>query len=146
MQLSAYVRIVPITTLAQGAAGQTQIVSSIVDTQSFASGLFIVPVGTITAGGEQSLKLEHSDAADMSGAKPVAYSNQVVLDADSGTVRYIDVRRFGRRYVRLTINRATQNSSFGPVVCQLYEAVAAPTSHAAGVTGEVLPSAGDGYA
>ena len=146
MQLSSYVKIIPLTTVAQGAAGTTTITGPIIDTQGFASGLFIVPVGTVTAGAVTSIRLEHGSVANLSDAAIVAYTGQTIADTQSNAVLYIDIRQFMRRYVRLIVSRATQNSSFGATTCLLYEAFTTPTVHAVGVTGEVHTSAGSGPA
>lgn len=138
MQLSSNTKIIPAFTVAEGAAGQTLITGATIDTQGFDSALLIVPVGPITAGGVQSLKLQHDDASGMGTAADITGSNQAIADDDDNTTRYVDVARIRKRYLRVLVSRATQNSTFGGATWLLYNAAVSPVVHDDAVSGEQI--------
>lgn len=142
-QLIPNVSIVQCVTVAAGAAGTTAINGSVIDFASAEGALIVVQVGAITAGGVQSIKFQHGDAANLSDAADVAGTSQTIADDDDGEVFYIDIRRPVKRYGRLVISRATQASAFSAVAI-LYGLRGCPVTQPAGVTGEkhVSPAAG----
>lgn len=113
------------------AAGQTAVNSDAVDMQGYAGVLFVLTAQAITAGGAQSINAAQSDTsggtyADLSG------SGITIADDADNTAFYLDVRNPGKRYVRLEIARATQNSAFGEIYAIQYGAQKAPVSNSNG--------------
>jgi hypothetical protein len=96
------------------AAGVTAVNSAGVDMQGYESVLFLVNAGAITAGGVQSINAVQSDTvggsyADLAGTKVE------IADDDDNQAFWVEMARPSKRFVRLEIARATQNSAFGPI-------------------------------
>lgn len=131
-------KIVISSTVADGAAGQTVITGAPVDTAGYDGVCYIVPLGPITANAVTSLKVQQ--AADSGGSPDdftdLAGTNQAIADDADNTVRYVDIRNPGKRYVKLVISRATQNATVGGVVAVLYRASWAPVTQGTNVSGE----------
>lgn len=98
------------------AAGTSDQNSSVIDMQNFDSVTFIAAFGTITAGAVTSIKVQQgadsglSDAADLEGT---AIS---VADDDDNQIVAVEVVRPRERYVRLVIDRGTQNAVIDGVI------------------------------
>ena len=142
-QLISSSKIVQCVTVAAGAAGTSAINGSVIDFKEAEGALIIVQVGAITAGGVQSIKFQEGDAANLSDAADVTGTSQTIADDDDGEVFYLDIRKPAKRYGRLVISRATQNSAFSAVAV-VYGLRDQPVTQPSGVTGEkhVSPVAG----
>ena len=128
-----------------GAAGQTTITSSAVDTTGFDAVRFLVVVGAITTGGVQSFKLQQSDddgAGDSYG--DIVGTSQTIADDADDTHVYSDIFRPQKRYLKVVISRATQNATFGGVIAELYEPRTVPVTQTA--SGETYISPAEGTA
>lgn len=129
-----------------GAAGQTAVNSDIIDTADAEGVAFLVQMGAITAGGVQSLRLVHGDAANLSDAADVAGSNQTIAVASANTLFYVDVRKPTKRYVRLIVSRATQDSTVQSIAAIVYGARSQNPAQGANVSGEAHVSPVSGTA
>jgi len=114
-ELIAAVKPLSSITPTAGLAAATSITGSTIDTNGFTGVLFLVHFGTIVSGAATSLKVEHSDNSDMSSNADITGTSQTVADTDDNKVFYVDINRPVKRYVRLLVSRATQNSTVSAV-------------------------------
>jgi len=126
-----------------GAAGQTTITSSAVNTTGFDGVRFLVLIGAITTAGVQSIKVQYSDddAATDAYSDVVGSSVTIADDADDTHI-YIDVYRPQKQYLKVVISRATQNSTFGGVIAELYNASKVPVTQTATGETHIAPAEG----
>ena len=109
--LSANVKVTKVK--AATAAGTTDINSDGVDMQDFESVLFIVTFGVITAGAVTSIQADQS--ADNSSFAALLGTKVVVAADDDDETFWLEIVKPGDRYVRLTVDRATQNAVVGEI-------------------------------
>lgn len=134
-----------IATVTAGAAGQTAITSSAVDTAGYAGVTFVVGAGGITAGGAQSLKVQQSsDDGSSDDYSDVTGTSQTIADDADNTSFYVDVYRPGKRYLKLVVSRGTQNSTFGAIYAIKYGPRRKSVTQTA--TGESFASPAEGTA
>lgn len=131
------------------AAGTSTITSDAIDLQAFDACMFLVPFGTITAGAVTSFKIQQSsDDGVTDGYSDLAGSSVTVADTQSGKVAYIDVVRPTKRYLKLVISRATQNSVVNNVLALKYIGHKQPVTQGATVmtASEISVSPAEGTA
>lgn len=114
-ELIAAVKPLSCVTPTAGLAAATSITGSIIDTNGFAGVLFLVHFGAIVSGAATSFKVEHSDNSDMSSNADIEGTSQTVADTDDNKVFFCDIQKPTKRYVRLLVARATQNSTVSAV-------------------------------
>ena len=119
--------------VAAGAADITD--CSVVDTAGFDSLCYIVGFGAIVAGAATSLKAQQ---ANDSGGSPDDFSDVAgtaitVGDDQDNKLVYLDLHRPQKRYSKLIISRATQNSTVDLVLAVLYNANVHPVTQGATV-------------
>lgn len=119
------------------AAGQTDVTTSAVDTREFDTVAFYALLGTVTAGGSGTLKVEQSDESG-SGFTALDGASVAYTDADGDDVLIVEVSQPRKRYVRAVIERADQNVQVNGVLALLGQAKAAPVEHDATVAGSEL--------
>ena len=131
------------------AAAQTAVNSDGVDMTGFETVLFLVNAGAITSGGVQSINAAQSDDdgsaddyTDLLGTKVT------VADDDDNQLFWVEVVNPQKRYVRLEIARATQDSAFGPIYAFQAGANLKPTDNNVTdtITGELHVSPAEGTA
>jgi hypothetical protein len=118
-------------TPAAGVAAQTAITGSTIDTLDFSGVLFLVHVGPVVTGAVTTLKVQHSDLANMSDAADIEGSAQTIADTDDNLIRFSDLFRPTKRYIRLVVSRGTQDATIGSAVALLYGALSAPFTQTA---------------
>lgn len=111
-QLTSHAKLLSAITLAAGVAAQTTINGSIIDMQGFDGVLFMLNIGAITTGGVQSVKLQHGDQAGGGDMADVLGSAQTIADSEDNTVRFLEMTKPSKRYCRIVVSRATQDSAF----------------------------------
>lgn len=130
-------------------AGSTDFQSDWVDARGFESVTFIVSPTSITSGGVQHIAVQQSSdagvadtAADLEGTKIT------VADDDDGQVFAVEIHRPRERYLRLHVDRATQNSAWGEIYCILALADRMPVSNnrTDAITSEIHVSPAEGTA
>lgn len=140
-------KVVIAVTTTNGAAGTSAITSAAVDTAGFSNCTFVVPLGPITAGAVTSLKVQQSsDDAVADTYDDIQGTNQTILDTDDDKVKYVDILRPGKRYLKLVISRATQNATVGSVVAILSGSRVRPVTQGSNVAGEQWIGAPEGTA
>lgn len=116
MFLTDHAKPCQIVTTTAGAAGAADITSSAVDMAGYEGCLFLVAFGAIVTNGVQSIKLQQSDDDGASdGYSDLLDTSQTVADDKDNTSFVIDVKRPQKRYLKLIVSRATQNSTVGVV-------------------------------
>jgi hypothetical protein len=147
MQLSYAAKTSLVITPTAGAAGTTDIEGTSVDMQGFEAVLFTVIMGAITANAVTALKVQQSDDDGAADAySDLEGTSQTIGDGDDGEVFYVDVFRPSKRYVRLYIDRATQNAVVAAAIAQQYHCREQPVTHGTGVQGETHVSPAEGTA
>lgn len=145
--LISNVKLTQCTTLTDGAANTTDIKGSAIDMSNFETCLFVVPFGTITTGAATSIKIQQSatttdgDFADLEGT-----SITIADDKDNKTF-YAEVSKPQKRYVRLYVDRGTQNAVVGTITAIQSGARVKPTTQDTTIsTGELHVSPDEGTA
>lgn len=130
----------------EGAAGTTDIEGAILDMAGFDGVLVAVSFGAITAGAATSIKMQQGAAADMSDAADLEGAGQTIADTDDDKTFYIDLLNPRERYVKLYVDRGTQNAVVASATYVQYGARNMPTTHATGVSGESFDRPAEGTA
>jgi hypothetical protein len=145
MRFSHDCKIVQAATTTAGAAGTSDVTSDAIDTAGFEGCCFIVPIGAITAGAVTSIKVQQCDTSGGSYADLTGTAVTIADDADDKTF-YVEVIRPREQYLKLVVDRATQNATVGSVIAVLFGAGNKPVSHGATVSGETHYGIAEGTA
>jgi len=146
MNLSKNVKISTAITPTAGVAGTSDINGSILDMEGFDGVLVIVRFGEITGSAVTSIKMQQDTAVGGGTMADLADTAQTVADTDDDKTFYIDLYRPLERYVRVVVDRATQNAVVASAEYIQYGARLAPTTHGTGVSGETHASPAEGTA
>ncbi len=133
-------------TVTNGAAGTTDINGATLDMQGYEGVLMIVTMGAIVAGAVTGIRAQQGAQSDLSDAADLAGSAQVIADTDDEKTFYIDLYRPAERYVRLVVDRATQNATVAAADYIQYGARKMPVTHGSNVSGESHSSPAEGTA
>jgi hypothetical protein len=146
MNLSKQVKITQAITPTAGAAATSDINGATLDMAGFEGVLIEVVFGDITAGAVTSIKAQQGAASNLSDAADLAGTGQTVADTDDGDTFYIDLYRPTERYVRVVVDRGTQNAVVASATYFQYGAHDQPVSHGTTVNGELHVSPDEGTA
>lgn len=144
--ISKEVKISQAVTVTAGAAAATDISGAALDMSGFEGVMVMVRMGAIVSGAVTSIKVQQGDASDLSDAADLEGSSQTVADDDDEQTFYIDVYRPTKRYVRLYVDRATQNATVSAAEYIQYGPRIVPTTHGSLVSGETHISPDEGTA
>lgn len=144
--LSEQVKISTAITPTAGVAGTTDIEGTVLDMAGFEGVLMIVRMGEITGNAVTSIKAQQGAESDLSDAADLEGTSQTVADDDDDQTFYIDLYRPTERYVRLYVDRATQNAVVAAANYIQYGPRKAVTSHGTGVSGEAHAGPDEGTA
>ena len=111
------------------AAGTTDQNGSTIDMQGWDGVVFLVAFGTITAGAVTSIKAQQGAASDLSDAADLEGTGVPVADTDDNKVAALDIVRPRERYVRVVVDRGTQNAVIDGAIAIQYRGRKAPTTH-----------------
>ena len=127
-----------------GAAGTTDIEGAALDMSGFEGVLMLVTFGEITAGAVTKIKAQQGAASNLSDAADLEGTLQAIADTDDDKTVYIDLKNPQKRYVRLYVDRATQNAVVASASYIQYGAREQPVTHGTNVAGEfhVAPAEG----
>lgn len=92
------------------AAGTSDINGSIIDMAGYDNCTFIVGFGTITAGATTSIKVQQDSAAGGGTMADLAGTKITVADDDDNQVAVVEVKTPAERYLRVVVDRGTQNA------------------------------------
>lgn len=149
MNISKNDKISVAITPTNGAAGTTDIEGVTLDMQGFEGVLMLVTFGAITGSAVTSIKAQQDTDSAMGTAADLLGTAQTIADDDDDQTFYIDVFRPTERYVRLVVERGTQNAVVASALYIQYgEASArkAPVTHGTNVSGELHVSPAEGTA
>lgn len=146
MNLSKDTKISVAITPTAGGAGTTDINGTTLDMAGFESVLMVVTFGAITSGAATSIKAQQGSASDMSDAADLAGTGQTIADTDDDKTFYIDLVKPTERYVRLVVDRGTQNAVVASALYIQYDSKKQPASHGTGVSGETHAGPSEGTA
>ena len=103
------------------AAGQTDVTGATIDTHGYEGVLFCLDIGTLTATQVTSMRLQQGTASDGSNMADIAGSKVgPFADTDGQKYAIIEVMRPIKRYVRVIVNRATEDAVINGGVALLY--------------------------
>lgn len=134
-----------VITVTNGAAGTTDIESSVVDTSDCEGVVFILQMGAIVSGAVTSAKVQQGAASNLSDAADLTGTSQTIADTDDDEVFVFDVRRPRERYVRLYVDRGTQNATCSAIAIK-YGVRNQPVTHGTGVNAEAFAYPAEGTA
>ncbi len=146
MELGKDAKITIAITPTDGGAGATDINGAILDMAGYENVMAIITFGAITAGAATSIKMQQDTAAAMGGAADLAGTKQTIADTDDDKTFYLDIIKPQERYVRLVVNRATQNAVVASAIYLQYNGVKKPVAHGTNVSGETHVSVAEGTA
>ncbi len=144
-QLSNSVSTQRVITVTAGAAGTSDITSSTVDTANAEGVRFIVQMGAIVSGAVTSIKVQHSDTTTSGDFVDVAGTAQTIADDDDEEVFISDIHKPTKRYVRLIVDRGTQNATCS-AIAEVYGLRTQPATDGTGVTRELFAYPASGTA
>ena len=133
-------------TSANGVAGTADIEGVTLDMQGFEGVLMLIAFGVITGSAVTSIKAQQGDESDLSDATDLLGTAQTVADDDDEKTFYIDLYKPTKRYVRILVDRATQNAVVGGATYLQYGAKKQPVAHGTNVAGETHISPAEGTA
>ena len=125
------------------AAGTSDQNSSSVDMKSYDAVTFCVGSGTITASAVTSVKVQGSD--DDSSFSDLAGTAITVADSDDNKIVLAEINCPQQRYIRVVVDRGTQNAVIDFGVALQSKANAAPVTQSSSVLGSEFhqaPAAG----
>lgn len=127
------------------AAGQTTITSSAIDMQGFESVCFIVPVGTVATSAVTSFKMQQSsDDGATDNYSDVAGTSITIADSADDKLKYLDVVRPGKRYLKVVVSRATADATLGGIIAIQGRARTRPPTQGTDVAGEQWTTPAEG--
>lgn len=112
----------------EGTAGTTDINTDIVDTAGYDGVAWIVTFGAITSGAVTSVKIQQGAAANMSDAADLEGTAITVADDDDAQMALTEVIKPTERYVRLVVDRGTQNAVVENVTAILFKGSVLPVT------------------
>ena len=92
------------------AAGTSDQTGSVIDMANFDSVTFYVAFGTITTGAATSIKVQQGQQSDGSDMADLAGTSVTIADTDDNKIAFVEVNRPLERYVRVYVDRGTQNA------------------------------------
>lgn len=138
-ELAKQTKLTQAITPTAGAAGTSDIEGATLDMANFEGVLMVVTFGVITAGAVTSIKAQQSAASNF--ASPDDLNVRAIADDDDGKVFAIAVHKPRKRYVRLLVDRGTQNAVVAAAEYLQYGPRTKPTAaHGAGVTVDAVVS------
>lgn len=146
MNPSKNYKITQAITPTNGAAATTDIEGVTLDMSGYEGVLMVCTFGEITGSAVTSIKAQQGAESDLSDAADLLGTAQTVADSDDEDIFYIDLYRPQERYVRLYVDRATQNAVVASATYIQYGAKKAPVSHGSTVNGETHVSPAEGTA
>jgi len=146
MELSKEATFLSAVTPTAGVAGTSDINGSTLDMQNHEAVLMLVRMGAITGSAVTSIKAQQGDQSDASDMSDLLGTDVTIADSDDDEVFGIDLIKPEKRYVRLVVNRATQNAVVAGAEYIQTGARKQPIAQAAGITVETHVSPIEGTA
>jgi hypothetical protein len=144
--LSESCKITPAILPSEGVAAATDLEGATLDMAGFDGVLMVVTFGAITANAVTAITAQQGALSNASDMTNLAGTGQTIADDDDDLTFYIDLQRPTERYVRLHVDRATQNAVVASATYIQYKARNVPVTHADGVAGETHATPAEGTA
>lgn len=124
------------------AAGTTDVESTSIDMDGFDEATFIADLGAIVSGAVTSAKLQGS--SDNSSFSDLEGTGLTIGDTDDNELVVLNIVRPQHRYLKMVIDRGTQNATVDSILCIQSQAREVPVTQPTGVNVErhVSPAAG----
>ena len=146
-QLIKNAKITQAITPAEGVAGTSDLNGATLDMRGAEGVLIIVTLGVITGSAVTSIKAQSGAASNMSDAADLLGTGQTIADDDDSKTFYIDIHKPVERYVRLVVDRGTQNAVVSSAnYIQYGSRKVAVSAHGSDVSGEAHVSPAEGTA
>lgn len=111
------------------AAATTDVTSSVLDTAGFEGAKLYTLLGAITTNAVTSVKVQQSDDDGVADAySDLEASGSVVADDDDNQIVVHDIFRPQKRYLKVVVDRGTQNAVVDGIFAVLYGAKKLPTT------------------
>jgi len=120
-----------------GVAAASDLNGTILDMQGYDGVLVIVRMGAITASAVTSVKMQQDTASGGGTMADLTGTGITVADDDDDQTFFIDLVKPQERYVRVVVERATQNAVVASANYIQYIARDTNITQGTGVTGEV---------
>lgn len=146
MELSKQVKFSQAITVTAGAAGTTDINGTVLDTANFDGVAVEVTMGAIVSGAVTSIKWQQGDESNMSDAADLEGTAITVADDDDNQTFVLDLYKPRKRYVRVVVDRGTQNATVAAATYVQYGPRTMPTTQGSAVTLETHVSPAEGTA
>jgi hypothetical protein len=146
LNLLKNVKISSAVTPAAGVAGTTDIEGTILDMSGYEGVLMLVRMGAITGSAVTSIKAQQDTDSAGGTMADLLGTSQTIADDDDNEIFVIDLFRPQERYVRLYVDRGTQNAVVASAEYIQYGPKAAPVTQPTGTNGETHVSPAEGTA
>jgi hypothetical protein len=129
-----------------GVAGVADIKGTDCDMEGYEGVLMVVTFGTITGSAVTSIKAQQSVDTTDGNYADLTGTGQTIADTDDDMTFYIDLFQPEKRYVRLYVDRGTQNAVVASATYIKYGAKVKPVDQGSNVSGEFHQSPIEGTA
>lgn len=147
MKLMESVKISQAITPAAGVAGATDLNGAVLDMDGFDGVLILVTFAAITAGAVTKVRVQQGETANLADAHDLENTNQDIADDDDNTVAYVEILNPRERYLRLVVDRATENAAVANAIYIQYKASRLPVpAQGTGIIGETFTDPAEGTA
>lgn len=147
LNLSKEVKISSAVTPTAGVADTADIEGTVLDMGGFEGVCAVVRMGAITGNAVTSIKMQGGDLANGSDMTDLEGTGQTIADDADDKVFYIDVAKpINHRYLRLYVDRGTQNAVVADAVYLQYGPHHTPVTHGTNVSGETHIGPAEGTA
>ena len=120
------------------AAGSTDVTGTTIDMQGYGGVAFLVSFGTLTTGGTTGIRVMQDSDSAMGAATDLLGSAVSITDAQDDSTLLVEVIEPTERYVRVMVDRATQNAVVNVGLAIQTNPKVAPCTHDASVVGTEL--------
>ncbi len=138
MNLSNHVKLTQAITPTAGMAATSDINGATLDMSGFEGVLIKVTFGAITASAVTSIKAQQGADSGLSDAADLLGTGQTIADSDDDKIFWLDLYRPEERYVRLVVDRATQNAVVTDATYIQYGSRKLVPTHGTGIGGGEL--------
>lgn len=127
--LLEHAKFLNVCTATEGAAGTDDITTDTVDTAGFDEVTWVVTLGAITANAVTSVKLQQDTDSAMGTAADLEGTSITIADDDDGQLVLTAIIRPTERYVRMIVDRGTQNAVVENITAILTNSREVPITH-----------------
>jgi hypothetical protein len=145
-ELIGDIKITQAVTVTNGAAGTADINGVTLDMAGWDGVIAVVQMGAIVSGAVTSIKAQQDSASGMGTAADLLGTAQTIADTDDEKTFYLAIHKPQERYVRLVVDRGTQNATCSAVYIQYSGRTPFNATHGTAVSGEAHVAPAEGTA